>query len=129
MFNIGILILELKLVIHSVSVWGCPNIRIWEPDDPDNIAEIVTLDIGPKSKKGADSFYIRVATPTGLSTLQPNNGILAVRPLLIMQRYDFNDLWCWLEQTVAKCEAETWNECVANLRLYFDWEYQNYQEA
>jgi hypothetical protein len=89
----------------------------------------VTLDIGPKSKKGSDSFSIRVATPAGLSTLNDNHGILAIRPLVIMERYNYNDLRQWLEQTVAKCEEETWNACVEHLRLYFDWEYEGYKET
>jgi hypothetical protein len=123
------LVLKLRLVIRSVSVWGHPNIRTWEPENPGKIAEIVTVDIGPKTKKHADSFTIRVATPLGLTTLQPNNGILAIRPLLIMERYNFHDLWRWLETTVAKCEDETWNGCVDRLQRYFNWEYQGYKES
>jgi hypothetical protein len=57
--SIEIIVLKLKLVINSVSVWGHPNIRTWEPDDPKTIAEIVTLDIGPKSKKWSNSFSLR----------------------------------------------------------------------
>ena len=125
---LGRIILKLKLVIHSVSVWGHPNIRTWEPDDPEKVAEIVTLDIGPKSKKWSNSFSIRVATPDGLSTLQADNGILAIRPLLVMQRYNFDDLWHWLEKTVVKCEEDTWNACVDHLRRYFGWEYEGYKE-
>ncbi len=87
------------------------------------------LDIGPKSEKSCDSFSIRVATPAGLTMLEAKNGVLATRPLLIMQRYDFNDLWSWLESTVEKCEGESWQDCIDNLRRYFDWEYQEYKEV
>ena len=58
------------LVIRSVSVWGHPNIRTWEPDDPDTIAEIVTVEIGERSKDSADQFMVKVATPPGLATLE-----------------------------------------------------------
>ena len=123
----------MKPVIKSVSVWGHPNIRTWEPEDPNKIAEVVFIDMGPRSGKtgsvkAANTFYIRVATPNGLTTLEAKDGILATRPLLIMQRYDFNNLWNWLEKTVATCEADTWPACVDKLRLYFDWEFSNYQE-
>jgi hypothetical protein len=118
-----------KLVIRSVSVWGHPNIRTWEPDNPGEIAEIVTLDIGDKTTPGTNSFAIRVATPAGLSKLPAEHGILATRPLLIMQSYNYGDLWDWLERTVAKCEADTWNASVGELRRYFDWEYDGYREA
>ena len=119
----------MKLVIRSVWVWGHSNIRTWEPDDPGTIAEVVHLDIGEKSKKSSDTFSIRVATPAGLSTLEARDGILAIRPLLVMQRYDFGDLWNWLESTVAKCEKEDWLASVESLRRYFDWEYDNYKEV
>jgi hypothetical protein len=118
-----------NIVIRSVSVWGHPNIRTWEPDDPDRIAEIVSLDIGERSKNAADSFWIRVATPAGLSTLEARDGILATRPLLIMRRYDFADLWRWLERTVAECKGETWTASVERLRRYFGWEYDDYKEV
>jgi Immunity protein 8 len=121
--------LKLKLVIRSISVWGHPDIRTWQPDDPGKIAEIVFLDIGERTKVSADTFSIRVATPAGLSTLQARKGILAIRPLLVMQRYDLADLRRWLRYTVAKCEGENWTACVNNLRLYFDWEYDGYKEV
>lgn len=118
----------MKLVIRSAGVWGHPNLRTWAPDDPDVFAELVMLDIGPRKGKGADSFTLRVATPAGLDRLEARDGIVATRPLLVMRRYDFDDLWRWIERTVASCEAETWPACVENLRRYFAWEYENYKE-
>jgi hypothetical protein len=116
----------MKPIIRSVGVWGHPNIRTWSPDNPECFAEVVSLDIGPKPGKGADSFNIRVASPAGLATLDAKDGIVAGRPLLVMQRYDYDSLWRWLEGKVAVCEAETWPACVEKLRRYFDWEYDNY---
>jgi hypothetical protein len=68
------LVMKGKLVIRSVSVWGHPNIRTWQPDDPGAIAEVVSLDIGERSKDGADTFTIRVATPAGLAALEAREG-------------------------------------------------------
>ncbi len=89
----------------------------------------MTLEIAPKGKKAAEEFSIKVATPAGLSTLDARDGILAVRPLLVMERYDFGQLWAWLEKTVAACQADTWNDCVEALRRYFSWEYDDYTEG
>lgn len=119
----------MKLTIRSVFVGECPNIRNWQPEDPQRVAVMVCVDIGPKTRKGADTFCIRVATPDGLHAMEAKDGILATRPLLIMHRYDFNDLWRWLERTVAACEAETWPACVEKLQRYFDWEYDGYKES
>lgn len=41
-----------------------------------------------------------------------------------MARYDYADLWSWLEQTVETCGGETWLDCVAELRQYFSWEFE-----
>lgn len=121
----------MKIGIRSAGIWGHPNLRTWEPEDPDVVAESLIVDIGPKARgkvdqgnvKKADMFTLRVATPRGLETLEYKDGILATRPLLVMRRYDYDDLWRWLERTVASCEAETWRECVEKLQRYFHWEY------
>jgi hypothetical protein len=109
----------MRLVIRSVSSIDCPNVRIWRPDDAAVVAEELTVRIGPKSEKIADTFFLRVATPAGLASLSPSDGILAAHPLLVMRRYDFDDLWRWLEQRVAECEADTWLSCVDKLGAYF----------
>ena len=123
------LLMKGKLVIRSVSVWGHPNIRTWQPDDPGAIAEVVSLDIGERSKDGADTFTIRVATPAGLAALEAREGIIATRPLLIMERYELDDLLRWLERTVAACARDSWSDSVESLRRHFGWEYDGYQEV
>lgn len=114
----------MKLVIRSVALWGHPNLRTWEPDDPADMAEEMLVDVGPKLKAGADTFRIRVATPAGLQRLEARDGVIAAGPLLIMERYDFDSFWNWLERTVRSCEAETWPACVEKLRRHFGWEFE-----
>jgi hypothetical protein len=114
----------MKPVIHSVSCRSHPNFRTWEPNDPGDIVEELTLKIGPKGKNEANSFTILVATPTGLGRLPAVDGIVAMRPLLVMDRYDFELLWAWLQQTVEECQADTWLSCVRELRVYFAWEHE-----
>lgn len=117
----------MKLVVHSLSIWSHPNLRTWEPDDPLNIAEEVSLEVGSKGKKASDIFFIKVATPKGLKS---QDGVIAMRPLLILSRYDYHVLWNWITATVSKCEGPRWNDCVSRLQLYFTWEYeQQHQQA
>jgi hypothetical protein len=120
--------------ILSAGIAGNPNIRKWEPDDPDVVSTFLFINVGPRTRgKGAldqvkksDLFTLMVATPAGLDTLEPKDGILlAGRKLLVMRRYDFDDLWRWLEHTVDACEAATWAECVDKLRVHFNWEFEN----
>jgi len=117
----------MKPIIHQVSCWDHPNVRTWEPLDSADVAEELMLHIGARGTKGADNFTLRVATPTGLSGLPSERGIIATRPLLVMARYDYEDLWSYLEETVKECEAETWLDCVAKLGRYFRWEYEDFK--
>jgi hypothetical protein len=117
----------MKLVIHNVWTWDCANIRVWSPPDPDVIATTINLDIGAKGRAGTDTFQLRIASPKGLADMQARDGIVAIRPLLVIERYDFDSLWRWLQSTVAHCEAETWLACVDQLRRWFDWEYDGMQ--
>jgi len=92
---------------------------------------MIYLDIGPKQGKrqGTDRFAIHLATPSGLDTLEAEDGILMDRRVVVMKRYDFDDLWRWLERTVSSCEAGTWPECLDKLRTHFHWEYDGYKES
>jgi hypothetical protein len=122
--------MKTHLIVHSVYTGDCPNLRIWVPDDPANIAEFIAVNIGHRSKKsGSDTFSIRVATPLGLMGLEACKGIIAARPLLVMEEYSYNDLWAWVESIIELCDSPNWQECVDKLRMYFEWEYENYVEA
>lgn len=113
----------MRLIIKSISTWDHANIRTWEPIDPKCVAETIYVDIGPESKEGADRFSIKLATPVGLSKLASRDGIIAVRPLLIVDGYSYDNFLSWLKTTVKSCEGDTWNSSVEKLKMYFDWEY------
>lgn len=117
----------MKLVIHSIHVQSGENLRTWSPENDQIVSEFLYISIGEKGRKGADGFSIRIATPEALQQLMPENGVLASRPLLVVKRYSFDELWMWLSNVVSSCEGETWIECVDNLRVYFDWEFDGYR--
>ena len=118
---------HMKLAIHNVWTWDCANLRIWEPADPSSLATTINVDIGAKGRPGTDTFQLRIATPQGLMNIESRDGIIAIRPLLVLQRYDFSAVWRWLQATVEQCEADSWLDCVAKLRRWFDWEYDGMQ--
>ena len=118
----------MKLVIRSISTWAAPNLRIWFPEDDLCFADTGGLTIGPHPGNKTDSFYLRVDTTAGLATVQPDDGIVAAGPVLILVRYDFDILWNWVSHVVKKSEAASWSECVENLKRFFAWEYDNYSE-
>lgn len=114
----------MRLVIHGISSYNYPKLRAWIPDDPGDVAEHVMVGIGTKGQKGADDFTFLLATPRGLARLPSKGGIIGSRAMLVMEEYSYESLWAWLEETVKKCERNTWHECAQELRIYFMWEYE-----
>lgn len=119
----------MQLVIRGIGTGSYPNLRLHEPEDSEVFAEVVQIDIGPKASKGSDTFSIRVATPKALLSMEDNKGVIAQRPLLVVKRFEFSVIREWLEETVRSCEANTWVECIENLKRYFDWEYEYCEKA
>jgi len=116
-----------KLVIYAIYSGDGKNLFSWKPEDDLVFIESILMDIGEKNKKGADLFSIRIATPEGLKLLKAEDGILAARPLIIVEKYDFNELWTYLNKIVLSCEADSWSDCVEKLRYHFNWEYDGYR--
>jgi len=113
---------KFKPIIYSIYTNDHVSLRKWAPENDDIVAKSINFDVGGKGKTERSTFSILVATPRGLQTLTPKSGILASHPLVVMDRYNFNFLFQWLEETVSSCEADSWFQCVDRLKVYFNWE-------
>ena len=113
----------MRIVIKGIEGSSHGKLRGYMPDDPAVFHEFVAVKIGEKPGKGADDFFIRVATPAGLAALEDQQGVIASRPLLVMREYNFEDLMTWLDSTVSSCQGDSWSASVEKLRRFFDWEY------
>lgn len=119
----------IKLALYSACIGEGVNLRKWQPENDGVVSELINLEIGIKNKKGSDGFTITLATPQGLQLLLREKGIITTRrPLLIVESYDFDQIWNSLEEIIASCEDDSWSLCVEKLTNYFDWEYDNYKE-
>lgn len=119
----------MKPVIHGAHIGGHTHFRAWVPGDDRDVLETVVLSIGGGSGKRTDEFWIRVATPAGLARAEAHEGIIASRALLVLERYDPDLLWRWLESIVAACDASDWMHCAEQLGRHFDWEFHNYPQS
>lgn len=116
----------MKPVIHAIWSVQTGTLRTYVPPDPEDVALWVLLGISPKGVKRSersDEFVLLVATPSGLRGLPANRGIIAFRHTVVMDRFDYDLLWAWLERTVAECEGMTWRDCLDQLRVRFQWEF------
>lgn len=119
---------DMRLVLHSVWTSSVPNLRVWVPEDPRVFFDIVCLDIGVGAKsQGTDVFMITVATPGGLKSAPAESGVVLAGPVLVLETYDFDTMWAWLNTTVDACVADTWSNSVDRLRRWFRWEYDNFR--
>jgi hypothetical protein len=114
----------IRPVLHGVSV-DHKDLRGWLPDDPDVVGITLRLRIGSKSGRRAptDDFAILLATPAGLDAGGDTDGVIALRKVLVVRRYDYDLVHTFLERTIASCEAHDWARCAERLSTYFDHEF------
>lgn len=120
--------MKTQLVLHGLTTGDVPNLRLWSPADPATVSVFVMASIGHRSVKGTDDFTIRVATPAGLSALTAKQGVLAQRPLLVIETFEFDILWRWFQDLIEKCDGPSWTECRDRLRRHLDWEYDSLEK-
>lgn len=114
----------MKLTIRTVGTGAHPNLRTYQPENPEIFAEFVVVEIGPKNHKGGDEFVVQVVTPGGLAELEDRDGVIAQGPLLVLRQYDFDLLFDWLQRTVSACEADDWKSSIEKLKRYFRYEFE-----
>jgi hypothetical protein len=111
-----------KLAIRSIAVDNVP-IQKWVPENSQRVCIFVRVSISHGNQKGTDDFVIHVATPQGLMERESNQGIVGVR-VLVIDSYDPHLLTKWIHETVERCQSDSWNSSVDNLRHSFDWEFE-----
>ena len=119
----------MNLIIHSLGTWEHPNLRTFDPEDPTHFAISLDLNIGIKSQKGSEYFSIKIATPSALEKMKATKGVIAEGPILIVEKFDYDQIWEWMVSKVTSCSGDNWEQCVQNLQRHFEWEYEDYSES
>lgn len=108
-----------KLILRGLSAFGQPNLCNWQPEYPGNFAEVISADIGHRRRVGNDTFSIRVATPAGLAGMESREGIIAMRPLLVMDKFDYDYLWSCSNRlslvVMQRIGRSAWRNCSVSL--------------
>ena len=114
----------MRLTIHGAYTANVRNLRLLCPDDPTIVDDFVSVDVGTgSSKKGWVTFTFRMATPKALAQQDPER-VFYAGPILLVDEFSYEQVWDWLETTVKSCEAESWHDCIENLRRHFRSEYE-----
>ena len=118
----------IRPLLRNIGTYDHPNLRAFQPEDPTDVALHLSIEVGRKGTRGTDEFTVLVATPRGLAALPPSPlGILRAGKVVVIERYDFDRLWAWVETTVDSCCADTWSQCGERLHAYFNWEFAEAQ--
>lgn len=110
----------MKPEIKDVHCSDVVDLARWIPLSPADVFLPIELSIGPAGSAAADLFAIIVATPQAIHG-RPE------RPkpkLLVIQRYDWQEVWATLERWVSECERPTWDRVLDCLRSRFNWEFE-----
>ena len=105
----------------------------WTPDDADDVSVGLVIEVGCEGEDGTTLFHARVATPKALEKAKPRprtNTIISTRALIVMARYDREELQREVRSTVAwAARKATRDEGFEYLTRYYGWEFENHEVA
>jgi hypothetical protein len=100
----------------------------YQPENKNNFGFLLQLLIGAREEEGYESFDIMVCSPGWLVENRYQDKIIMGRHYLIMFEYDYQRLLNWLNNYVARCTGDTWQQCVEKLSRLGKWEFEDYVE-
>ena len=116
-----------SLILKSIDpAFSVKDLAAWCPTWPEEVFIYVALEIGLSDKDGINLFYVTIATPEGLKMNKGNKNSLP-KKLFIIDQYNYNELLGKLNQCIASCNRDTWEDSCTALCKYFEWEYGDYK--
>jgi len=94
------------------------------PDEPDNCAVFIEVEIGESAKEGAEIFSFTAITP---KYLDDNPITTWGRGYLLMESFSWAEAESMLNKLLSFVREETWESVAQNLCKELHWEYENYQ--
>jgi hypothetical protein len=97
------------------------------PENQQNFCVWLNLAIGAKGVDGSHLFQVGVCTATWLYHKVSNEGVVALRHLLLVERFDREAIAAKISEILSLAERPTWQESVDYLARFFAWEFEDYQ--
>ncbi len=83
--------------------------------------------IGPNDQDGAECFDMLVCTPIWLQGELATNKVLSGRGMIIVEKYNYDQIVIYLEKLIATCNDNDWSQTALKLSRFSFWEYEDYQ--
>ena len=113
--------------LDSVDAPG--GLEAFEPSDAQSFALAVAATVGPEAREGGDLFYFTVCTADWLRTNRPEKGFAFLHGHLLVDRWDYQLVRRAIGDICSRAEGADWHEIAAKLRLYGNWEFEDYREV
>lgn len=123
----------MKPKIHYISWTERLDVELEELHVEELSDTCLELEIGiaykPDSHRQAcDRFSLLVVTPDTLKGNAHYKGFKQGEYTIILNNFDCNEIRRMIEEKVAACKSEEWEQTLDLLRKHFVWEYENYVE-
>jgi hypothetical protein len=99
------------------------------PAAPEDFSFYLEVFVGIAPEGGGDSFGLRVCSPEWLAKKCETEGFFPGFHHLIvrLEDYDERNLRSFVDAWVSRCEGPDWHTIAQRLRLFGQWEYEDYK--
>jgi hypothetical protein len=108
--------------LHSPDV---ADLQTWTPESSD-FAILLQITAGPASGRGEASFDTTLCSSTWVAARVAEARVLEVSHLLIMAKYNYEQLHEYLSERVSACEGDTWRDVAREMSRIGRWEFEHY---
>lgn len=99
------------------------------PAEPENFAFYVQVLVGSAPSGGGESFGVTVCSPEWLSKKCETDGFFPGFHHLVVNFMDYDErkLRAFIEDWVSRFDGPDWESVAHRLRLFGQWEYEDYK--
>ena len=98
------------------------------PENPLDFWVNLWAHIGFKGNNAADDFVFYVCSPSRLATVVQVEGPQFGRHLLIVERFDWDEIEAEIQSLLEGIEGDDWESVAQQIGRYGYWEFEDYQE-
>lgn len=106
-----------------------PDLQSYSPVHPEHFGILVQAMVGPKGGRGEESFDFMVCSPTWLGDRAAEEGCVAGRHHLVMNRFDAEVLRGAIEDLCNRAIGADWARVAAILARFGKWEFEDYRDS
>jgi hypothetical protein len=103
-----------------------PDVQVLEEFQPsEEFGVLIQMFAGPSDGLGEESFDFILCTPAWLLKEVEQKQIVIGHHHIIVGRYDYQELWRFLERQCLASVGHTWKEVATKLSAIGKWEFDN----